>query len=502
MAGPYIKGTGNNQDTFNGDGSVATTDNADGWVANATIPNTTPWGTTGTPSGAGYIAFNTLLQRNRVAVTLINGEVFLGYASHGDNGPYYGWLLGYSAATLGNNIAFVTDPTFDNIMGPTKNFNSPGGLWASGGPITTDGTYLYFTVGTGRLIRRRRISGATYVSSDNGNLVQMPIDGDYGDCLLKVAIDAGATQGNVNLANAVTNPTPDGTYNPDGGYNLPGYGLKVVDYFTPSNVYELNVLDLDLGSGGVLVIPSTGLGSATAPNGDPMIAVSSKEGRVYLLDANNLGGFNTAYDVAGGPNTSAADPAPFDRVLGEYYYPETVNSAVKANSSSNESFDTPAWFNGVFYVGVSGAPEFGFTPAGFMFNPGISPRTGVEPTPVFSTASTTGNFGSGGTTATISANGVSNGIVWNINANGGTTDALTAYTPSGTLLFSSAWKISGAANATSDTLENGVSGAASVKFSLPTVFYGMVYAGTGGATGSTPHGTVVGYGVAGGVSGE
>ena len=59
------------------------------------------------PMQAGFIVFNALLQMNRVATTLVNGEIYLGFASHGDNGPYYGWLLGYSATTLANNAAFV-----------------------------------------------------------------------------------------------------------------------------------------------------------------------------------------------------------------------------------------------------------------------------------------------------------------------------------------------------------------------------------------------------------
>ncbi len=148
IAGPYIKGTGNNSDTFNADGSVATTNNADGWIVNAN-DIISPWGAAGkTASQTGFIAFNALLQMNRVATTLINGEIYVGFASHGDDGPYYGWLLGYDAHTLANTAAFVTVPTFDGVKG-SAGFTSVGGLWGSGAGITTDGTYLYFTVGNG-----------------------------------------------------------------------------------------------------------------------------------------------------------------------------------------------------------------------------------------------------------------------------------------------------------------------------------------------------------------
>ena len=189
VAGPYIKGTGNNSDTYNSNGTVATTNNADGWAVNSN-DTTTPWGSVGQrPSDQGYIAFNGLLQMNRVATTLINGEIYLGFASHGDDGPYYGWLLGYNASTLANNAAFVTVPTFDGIKG-SAGFTSVGGLWASGGGITTDGTYLYFTVGNGSFNPAASNFNSNYYSTDNGNQVLLPLDGDYGDTVLKVALDS------------------------------------------------------------------------------------------------------------------------------------------------------------------------------------------------------------------------------------------------------------------------------------------------------------------------
>jgi hypothetical protein len=501
IAGPYIKGTGNNTDTFNADGTVATTNNADGWIVNAS-DTISPWGAAGkTASQTGFIAFNALLQMNRVATTLINGEIYLGFASHGDDGPYYGWLLGYNAHTLANNAAFVTVPTFDGVKG-SAGFTSVGGLWGSGAPITTDGTYLYFTVGNGSFNNAATNFNSNYFSTTtNGAHVLMPLDGDYGDSIVKVALDFGATQTNVNLANAAANPahpTPDGTYKPDGGYNLTGYGLKVVDYFTPSNVRILNTIDADLGSGGVLLIPSSGPGSATAPNGDAMLVTAGKEGRIYLIDAGNMGGFNTQYvtdghDVSGSAATT--DPAPYDRVLGEYFYRQANgNPTIFANDQTNKGYMMPSWFNGKFYVGLSGANEVGFSPASFFFPAGpTSSRTSIYASPSFRSSTA---LGSRGVTQAISANGLTNGLIWNNLVAQSSTDSLVAYSASPTGTVSTIY--SSQTNTARDQLTAGVTGATGAKFSIPTVFNGLVYVGTGGGSSSSNSrqlGTLVGYGL-------
>jgi hypothetical protein len=57
------------------------------------------------------------------------------------------------------------------------------------------------------------------------------------------------------------------------------YGIA--DSFTPPSWKNLNAKDLDLGSGGPVIFP---LGNRT------LLATSSKEGVVYVLDARNLGG--------------------------------------------------------------------------------------------------------------------------------------------------------------------------------------------------------------------
>ena len=57
--------------------------------------------------------------------------------------------------------------------------------------------------------------------------------------------------------------------------------LTLLDYFTPSNQDQLNAADDDLGSGGVLGLPGTNF-----------VVGGGKDGRLYLLDAANMGHFN------------------------------------------------------------------------------------------------------------------------------------------------------------------------------------------------------------------
>ena len=57
--------------------------------------------------------------------------------------------------------------------------------------------------------------------------------------------------------------------------------LQLIDYFTPPNMEELNTLDLDYGSGGVV---------AFTDRNRPMVVSGGKDGTIYLLDGAALGG--------------------------------------------------------------------------------------------------------------------------------------------------------------------------------------------------------------------
>jgi hypothetical protein len=338
---------------------------------------------TGDGSSGGTVFFDSLRQLNRPGLTLVNGTIYIAYASHGDNGPYHGWVLGYSAATLQLTAVFNTTPN-----------GGLGGIWQSGGRLAVDAAgNLYFETGNG-----------TFDTTLNGN--GMPVNGDYGDSFVKLAVDPSST------------PTMQ---------NQNGWGLKAVDYFTPFDQSSLDSADLDLGSGGPVLLPDSG-GSAAHPH---LLVGAGKEGRIYLIDRDNMGHFNAGSDQI---------------------VQETSNGTISG------SFDTPAFFNGsLYYVGGSniGNPN----DVGKTFS--ISSAT-LNATPTTKGPDT---YSYPGSTPSISANGIINGVVWDLDTG---TNQLRAYAAASyaTELYTSA-QAAGNRDALGSV----------IKFSLATVANGHVYVG-------------------------
>lgn len=129
------------------------------------------------------------------------------------------------------------------------------------------------------------------------------------------AIDAA---GNLFLA------TGNGMYdaNLPGGYEygdsmlkLDPVAQKIADYFTPFNQASLNSADNDLASGGVIVLPDQ-------PGDHPHLMVGAgKEGRIYLIDRDNMGGYNTKID-------NVIQSIPGDLAYGSYGTPAFFNNNV------------------------------------------------------------------------------------------------------------------------------------------------------------------------------
>jgi fibronectin type 3 domain-containing protein len=328
----------------------------------------------------GKITFNALREMQRPALTLANGNVYIAYGSHGDNGPYHGWVLSFGAQTLQLNGVFNDTPN-----------GGGAGIWGGGARVAVDEQgNLYFETGNGdfdTLLNSRGFPGR----------------GDYGDSVVKLAVDPTTT-----ASNQRTN----------------GWGLKVVDYFTPENQDVLNAGDVDLGSAGILLLPD----SAGSPDHPHLMVSSGKEGRVYLIDRDNMGKHS--------PTT--------DRVL-------------QHNSVVHGSLSTPAFSNNTFYY-VGGYVDIAkaFSISNAAFNPTPSSQSNDQ-------------YGYPGSTPTVSANGTSNAIVWTLERQ---KNELRAYDASN--LANELW--------TSDMAPNNRDGLGSyVKFTVPTVANGHVYVGTSGS---------------------
>jgi hypothetical protein len=208
----------------------------------------------GADSGGGMIAFNAFREHQRPSLTLLDGHVIVGWASHGDNGPYHGWVVSFDETTLQPDKWLNTNP---NARG--------SGIWQSQGAISTDGTYLYFAIGNG--------FGANAFD---------PTQGNYSEAVLKV------------------NPNFGG----------PGTAMTVADYFVPFNWRQLDNADADLGSGGVMLLPDS-VGSADHPH---LMVETGKDGNIYLLDRDHLGGNHDTFNdivqqVGAGPAGVWGNPA-------------------------------------------------------------------------------------------------------------------------------------------------------------------------------------------------
>ena len=81
----------------------------------------------GSGSSGGTLAFSTLWQNNRSALDLFNGNIYIGFGSHGDDGPWHGWVLVYNETTLQQTAEFCTSPN-----------GSGDGIWGAGAGFPID----------------------------------------------------------------------------------------------------------------------------------------------------------------------------------------------------------------------------------------------------------------------------------------------------------------------------------------------------------------------------
>lgn len=83
--------------------------------------------------------FTGSIEHQRSGLLLLNGVVYLGFASHCDDGAYHGFLLGYNATNLSLLYTFNTTPT-----------GTQGGIWSCGmAPAVDTNGNIYVLTGNG-----------------------------------------------------------------------------------------------------------------------------------------------------------------------------------------------------------------------------------------------------------------------------------------------------------------------------------------------------------------
>jgi hypothetical protein len=343
--------------------------------AAVTVPGNGDTGDSTCPGSEGNVPFCPLRENQRPGLLLLNGNVYVAWASHGDQDPYHGWVIGYSASDL-------TQPP---VLFNTTPDGARGGIWNSGTGPAADA------------------AGNIYVISGNGTFDTAAPRTNYGDSFIKLSTAAG---------------------------------LSVADFFTPANQSDLNANDFDVGSGGAIVLPDSA-GSAATPH---VLIGGDKQGVLYVIDRDNMTGFNP-----GG-----------DQIL------QTVPITAGPACITCSIFSTPAFWEGQLYVVAVGDVLKQYTVA----NAALSALPACQATDV---------FGFPGATPAVSSNGATNGIVWALDTtNNGTNRSVSgpailfAYDATNlNKLYSSPPSGAGAAGN-------------AVKFTVPTVANGKVYVGTQG----------------------
>jgi hypothetical protein len=161
------------------------------------VPITASMAGTGAGTAGGTITFDPMRQNQRAGLLLHQGVVYIAFASHCDDGPFHGWMLGYDAASLRQVVVFNDTPGGIN-----------GGIWMAGQAPAVDET------------------GDIYLVSANGT-ADLAGGPNRGSSFMRLR-----RQGNT---------------------------LSVIDWFTPFNYTALENEDRDLGASGAVLIPGTNI---------------------------------------------------------------------------------------------------------------------------------------------------------------------------------------------------------------------------------------------------
>lgn len=270
---------------------------------------------TGTYAGpSGTVTFDPEQYEERAALLLSQGVIYTTWTSHCDVPNYTGWVMAYSETTLAQTAVLNVAPSSNN--GPA--------IWMSGdGPAVDSSGYIYFLTANGQF---------ETILDGNG----FPDLGDYGNAFMKISTTGGK--------------------------------LAVADYFALDDTLALSDNDLDLGSGGEIVLPDLTDASGTVRH---LVVGAGKDGNIYVVDRDNMGKFNASSN---------------------YIWQEI-------DEAQSGCFNGPAYFNGTLYYPDVSGPLRAFPVNDALFATSPSSQTTIS-------------FERPGAGLAISANGTANGIVW------------------------------------------------------------------------------------------
>ncbi len=239
---------------------------------------------TGDNSNGTSVVFDPGQYKERAALLLLNGVIYTGWASHCDDRPYTGWIIGYSESTLAQT----------SVLNVTPNGNE-GAIWMAGAGLAADS------------------SGNIYFLDANGdfdvNLTGgFPSDGDYGNAFMKLSTSSG---------------------------------LTVADYFEMDNEASENSSDTDLGSGGMIVLPDLNDSSGHTWH---LAVGAGKDSNLYVVNRDSMGKFSSNnssiyQELAGAlPGGVWAMPAYFNNTI---YY-GSVGNPIQAFTITDAMLSTSA----------------------------------------------------------------------------------------------------------------------------------------------------------------
>jgi hypothetical protein len=233
--------------------------------------------------------------------------------------------------------------------------------------------------------------------------------------------------------------------------------LHLLDYFTADDYRYMNCDDSDLAAGGLLLIP-----------GSTQALAGGKTGKLYLVNTTNLG-----KEQANDAGATQTVPGLLSNLGFNPYSSSCTDSGGTWTTDVNsyEIFATASYFNGSVYIGLT--PTADIIPVGivqFQYSGTLTP--GLMSAPAI-------QVGSNGTTAFISANGTTNGILWIIDHG----QPLQNQNPNGAAPTTATLRAYDANNLASELYNSEISPGDApgygIKFTSPIVANGKVYIGTG-----------------------